>query len=160
MLTPAERQRLRNAGRDAYFKAHGKDEWLVQAANEAKGANARAKELTAWKRNMCNSKFSQLSRQEQVAMFPEFAAYHADEDAREAVASAAASASSAPAALPEPAEPAGAFPSSTGRTAKLSHVAGRKASGPKAFSWKAGSARSRGLIFEKVSLPNIGVGVT
>ena len=27
---------------------------LPQAANEAKGANARTKELTAWKRNVCN----------------------------------------------------------------------------------------------------------
>ena len=53
MLTSAERQPLRNAGRDAYFTAHGKDGWLVQAAKEAKGANARTNELTAWKRNAC-----------------------------------------------------------------------------------------------------------
>ena len=46
MLTSAERHPLRNAGRDAYFKAHGKDDWLVQAAKEAKGANARTKEFT------------------------------------------------------------------------------------------------------------------
>ena len=54
MLTSAERQPLRNAGRHAYFKAHGKHDWLLQAAKEAKGANARTKELTAWKRNVCN----------------------------------------------------------------------------------------------------------
>ena len=54
MLTSAERQPLRNAGRVAYFKAHGKEDWLLQAAEEAKGANARTKELTAWKRNVCN----------------------------------------------------------------------------------------------------------
>ena len=54
MLTSAERQPLRNAGRDAYFKAHGKHDWLLQAATEAKGANARTKEFTAWKRNVCN----------------------------------------------------------------------------------------------------------
>ena len=54
MLTSAERQPLRNAGRDAYFMAHGKEDWLLQAAEEAKGANARTKELTAWKRNVCN----------------------------------------------------------------------------------------------------------
>ena len=76
---------------------------FVQAAKEAKGANARAKDLTVWKRNVCNGKFSQLSREEQVVMLPEFAEYHADEDACEAVASSAASASSVPAALPEPA---------------------------------------------------------
>ena len=54
MLTSAERQPLRNAGRDAYFKAHGKHDWLLQAAKAAKGANAQTKELTAWKRNVCN----------------------------------------------------------------------------------------------------------
>ena len=32
MLTSAERQPLRSAGRDAYFKAHGKHDWLLQAA--------------------------------------------------------------------------------------------------------------------------------
>ena len=54
MLTSAEHQPLRNAGRDAYFNAHGKEDWLMQAAKEAEGANARTKKLTAWKRNVCN----------------------------------------------------------------------------------------------------------
>ena len=40
MLTSAKRQPLRNAGRDAYFKAHGKDDWLLQAAKEAKDERA------------------------------------------------------------------------------------------------------------------------
>ena len=53
MLTLTERLPLRNAGRDAYFKAHGKYGWLLQVAKEAKGTNART-EFAAWKRNVCN----------------------------------------------------------------------------------------------------------
>ena len=84
MLTPVERKRLRDAGRDAYYREYGvqRDSSLERQAKQAKGDNAGRRALDDWKRNRCYQKFQELSRQEQVRLLPAYEAYHRDEDAR------------------------------------------------------------------------------
>lgn len=85
MLTPVERKRLRDAGRDAFYRQFGKqrDDSLERNAKQQKGENARRRDLDNWKRTECSQRFQSLPRSEQLELLPEYEAYHRDEDARE-----------------------------------------------------------------------------
>ena len=98
MLLPVERKRLRDQGRDAFYKQHGRDVSVGRAAVEALGANARRRDLDSWKRNLCGRRFMALTRARQLELLPAFESYHADEDAREAAETEASSAFHAAAA--------------------------------------------------------------
>lgn len=98
LLSHCERKRLRNQGRDAYYRLHSRDPSLERAAKAARGENARRRQLDDHKRQECARRFMQLPPEEQVRVCPDFAAYIADTNRREEsdVAPSIAEASSVP----------------------------------------------------------------
>eukprot|EP00435_Cladocopium_sp_Y103_P038043 s2336_g10.t1 len=94
LLEQAQKKKLRQLGRDCFYRQHGtaRDTSLERKAHEAKGANSRRRDLDSWKRNECEKRFLKLTREQQLAMCPEFAAYHADMDERTRFLAAPASA--------------------------------------------------------------------
>ena len=153
MLLPVERKRLRDQGRDAFYKQHGRDASVERAAAEALGANARRRDLDSWKRNMCGRRFMALTRARQLELLPAFASYHADEDAREAAETEASSASQAAAASSSVAgaslgiaEPSGVCEAEAAPSEAEGRGQKRKrgpAKGRKLHRWKDMKARTR-----------------